>query len=206
MAGPLCGRAHLSDGWSSVRQGALFGWPVLCAAGRTFRMARHAPLCDLTTGRSARPSGLALWARLRKLDSARFGFGCSFFLAASGACALPDYELMLLPSTLAHQQRPVKEFSNYCQPGQYEFPFTVALPKHLPGTFKLEETNNIYAGVTFVYTKAKVQYEIKAECEVQGRSNLKAKVRGDAVGWGRRLRRPREEGKMGRGTGAATQG
>mmetsp|Transcript_692 Transcript_692/g.1888 ORF Transcript_692/g.1888 Transcript_692/m.1888 type:complete len:379 (-) Transcript_692:581-1717(-) len=70
----------------------------------------------------------------------------------------------------------VKEFSNYCQPGQYEFPFTVALPKHLPGTFKLEETNNIYAGVTFVYTKAKVQYEIKAECEVQGRSNLKAKA------------------------------
>lgn len=53
-------------------------------------------------------------------------------------------------------------------PGQYQYPFQFRLPTGLPGTFKYEDSQNMYAGTYYNYTKAEVKYELEAEMKVEG--------------------------------------
>lgn len=68
-------------------------------------------------------------------------------------------------------------FSQMCQVGQYQFPFSFVLPTGLPGSFHFDESHTTYAGTYYNYTKANITYSVKAECEVKGilASNIKHK-------------------------------
>mmetsp|Transcript_25051 Transcript_25051/g.54471 ORF Transcript_25051/g.54471 Transcript_25051/m.54471 type:complete len:503 (-) Transcript_25051:595-2103(-) len=70
---------------------------------------------------------------------------------------------------------PLYSYPQYCQPGQYQFPFSFVLPVGLPGSFQYTDNNYSYGACYYNYTKAQIKYKVKAECVVPGM--LKPNVR-----------------------------